>query len=114
MTPFEQALLEVLRWIAIGVVGILSAARISRLVTVDDWPPTVWLRIKWDTLTRDGAWSNLVHCPYCFAPYSWAFVLAWGIIFDWPTLWWIFNSWLAGAYVAAIVQANDGPRDDGE
>lgn len=108
MTPFQHLIADSIQWAAIAIVGVLSAARISRLVTADAWPPTIWLRIKWDQITHDGPWSKLVHCPFCFAPYAWAGVMAWGLLWDWPTVWWIFNGWLAGAYVAAMVQAHDG------
>lgn len=112
MTPFQQAILTDIQWLAIAVVTVLSAARISRLVVADSWPPTVWLRIKWDTLTKDGPWSKLVHCPYCFAPWSAAFIIGWGLVFDWPVAWWILNGWLATAYLAAMVQARDGDGDE--
>ena len=108
MTEFQHALLADIEWVAIAIVGVLSAARLSRLVTEDKYPPSVWVRIKWDSITNDGPWSLLGHCGYCFAVWSYAFVLGWGLIWDWPTAWWIFNGWLAGAYIAAIVQAKDG------
>lgn len=108
MTLFQQAILNDLRWVAIALVGVFSAARISRLVTIDSFPPSVWLRIKWRSITDDGSWSTLVDCGWCFTVWSWAFVLGWGLIWDWPTAWWIFNSLLAGAYLAAMVQAHDG------
>ncbi len=86
---------------------MLSVARLTRLVTVDSWPPVVWLRIKWDTLTNDGPWSDLVHCPYCAAPWLALPVIGWAFLSDLHWTWWLFNGWLALAYVAAMIVARD-------
>lgn len=98
-------------WVAVAVVATLSAARITRLVTWDSFPPSAWLRMKWDAITKDGSWSVLVHCGYCFAVWAAFGVVLWGYWSDWNTAWWLVNGALAASYVAAIVMSNDG--DDG-
>lgn len=100
------------RWVAIAIVTIISSARITRLVTWDTFPPSVWLRIKWDTITRDGSWSILAHCGYCFGLYAAGFTVLTGWLSDWHLAWWLFNGWLAAGYAAAVVMAFDG--DDGD
>lgn len=96
------------QWVAIAIVSVVSAARITRLLTYDKFPPVVWLRIKYDTLTNDGPWSLLLHCGYCFGVWASAFVVGWGYLSDWDQWWWLFNGGMAAAYAAAIVVAFDG------
>lgn len=94
-------------WVVAGVVGVLSAARLTRLLVADEFPPVVWFRIKWDEATKDGSWSKLVHCPWCAAPYFSAIVLAWALLSGLHWTWWVFNGWLAGAYLASMVVFHD-------
>lgn len=96
------------QWIAVAVVATLSASRITRLITWDSFPPSVWVRMKWDTITKDGSWSILAHCGYCFSVWAAFGVVLWGYWSDWNAFWWIVNGALAGSYLAAIVMANDG------
>ena len=105
MTEFE--------WVAASLIAVVSAARINRLVVWDSYPPSAWLRSKWDALTHDGDWSVLAHCGYCFGMYAALVVVGWlvadlklGDGVHWS--WWAFNGWLAASYVAAIVMAYDG------
>lgn len=94
-------------WAALlaGIVAIIGAGRLTRLLTTDSWPPVVWLRIRWETLTHDGPWSHLVRCLWCVGP--WAFLLALGtftlsfyaVWAGW--VWWLFWGWLAGAYLTS-------------
>lgn len=104
------------QWVAIAVVTALSVARISRLVTWDSFPPSIWLRMRWDTITKDGSWSLLAHCGYCFSVWAAFGVVLWGYWCDWNgawgAVWWIVNGSLAASYVGAIVMSFDG--DDGE
>ena len=96
-------------WIVVAacVVGVLSAARVTRLVTQDDFPPSVRLRILWDTVTGDGSWSKLAHCHWCFSPYASAVVLASAILSELHPVWWVVNGWLAGSYLASMVVERD-------
>jgi hypothetical protein len=93
--------------VAAVIVGVLSAARITRLLTQDTFPPAVWVRQKWDALTDDGPWSTLVHCHWCFGPWAALAVLLWGLLTDFHTPWWVFNGWLAGAYLTSMVVERD-------
>jgi pheromone shutdown protein TraB len=99
-------------WVVAAIVGVLSAARITRLIVADDFPPSVWARVKWDTWTKDGSWSKLVHCPFCMAPYVSAIILGWALLFDLHFWWWLFNGWMAGSYVASMVAFHDEGRSD--
>ena len=90
---------------------MLATARLTRLITADEYPPSAWLRTKWDALTRDGKWSLLVHCHWCASPYVAAVVLATGELSDYHYVWWLICGWLAGSYVAAMVVERDEVTD---
>ena len=91
----------------LSVLGVLSTARLTRLVTQDTFPPIVWFRMKWDDLTDDGPWSKLVHCHWCMAPWLTIPVGLWGWLTNLQTAWWVFNGWLAAAYVASMIVERD-------
>ena len=93
-----------------ALVGTLAAARLTRLIVADTYPPAAWVRSKWDALTHDGSWSELVHCSFCAAPYVTAAVFAPGYFLDWPTWWYVLVCWLAASYVASMVVARDEPE----
>lgn len=99
--------------IAAVIVGVLGVARLTRLVVLDTWPPIAAIRMWWYRRTMDkdgdeGPWYALVSCPYCAAPYITAVVLAWALLTDLHWSWWVFNGWLAAAYVASIIVVKDG------
>ena len=54
---------------AAASVGVVAAARLTRLVTKDHWPPMAWARRKYVEVTGDSEWSVLAECPFCVAPY---------------------------------------------
>lgn len=59
MTPFEFACMA------------LTAARLTRLVVADDWPPSEWLRNKVaDRTGEDSSWTTLVTCPWCWGVWT--------------------------------------------
>jgi len=100
-------------WVVASIVGILSVARTARLITYDDFPPMVWLRVRvlaW-IKNEDSKWKGLLECPFCLAPYLAAGMLFWGWVSDTDTVWWVINGWWAASYVAAIVVAYDQPED---
>lgn len=99
------------QWVCAAVISVVSTARITRLVTWDTFPPSVWLRTKWDQWTHDGAWSTLVHCGYCFGLWAGAFVVGWGYLSDFHWTWWLFNGWMTVGYMASMVMAFDGDED---
>lgn len=94
--------------ICAALVGVLATARLTRLITIDEYPPSIWLRIKWHRLTRDGSWAKLVDCPYCASPYVAAGIFGVGELTDYPFGWWLFCGWLAASYAASIVVVYDG------
>lgn len=89
------------------VVGVLSVGRLTRLITQDSFPPSVWLRIKWDELTNDGPWSILAHCHWCITVWITIPIGLWGWLSNLHWSWWAFNLWLAVAYAAAMVVDRD-------
>jgi hypothetical protein len=100
-------MVEIVVIFAAVVIGTLSVARLTRLLTQDSFPPSAWLRSKWDAVTNDGPWSTLVHCHFCFAPWAAVPVILWGWLSDLHISWWLFNGWLAIAYLAALVVERD-------
>lgn len=94
-------------YVAAAIVGTLGSARLVRLLVNDDYPPVVWLRMKWDRITNDGPWSKLVHCGWCASPYISAVILAWAYLSHLHLWWWLFNGWLASSYAASWVVFHD-------
>lgn len=109
-------------WLAVVLTTIVSASRLTRLATVDDFPPVAWLRNRYVGNTVDSDWKWLVLCGYCFSFWATALVIGWGLASGvytsdpaaevWTQVWWVANGVLAGSYLAAILMANDG--DDGD
>lgn len=119
---------------AAALIGVLGVARATRLVTSDTWPPVRWVRDRWKVRTavkdpqglvvtdEDGApipgpWTDLLTCPFCFAPYATAAAVAvavWGGVWtlDLTTVagwWWALAVWAAGSYAAAMIVVRDEP-----
>lgn len=105
--PDTLSAVDTLEIVAAVVVGILSAARITRLVTQDSFPPVAWVRARWDDRTDGGTWNDLLHCHWCFAPYATGFVMASGFLSHFHWTWWIFNLWLAASYLASMTVEHD-------
>lgn len=105
---------------AIGLllIGVISVARMARLLTFDDFPPVEVAR-QWAYNRLPSSWSKLVTCPFCLAPYLMAVQIAWFAVayhqggtsswFVWG--WLVPNMWWALSYVAAIVVAYDMPEE---
>lgn len=108
------------------MVAVFCAARLTRLLAFDDWPPAAWLRERWDARTRPVAdedhvvrehpWRKLLHCPYCLAPWMLAPVMGAAVLVGYAPpggtllaqLWWFGAAWLGGSYAASIVVIYDG------
>lgn len=112
-------------WIVVVLTTIVSASRLTRLATVDRFPPIKWLRDKYEDATDGSGWQMLTLCGYCFSFWATAFVVLWGGaagVYNpgsveptaevWTQVWWTINGILAGSYLAAILMAHDG--DDGD
>lgn len=105
-------------WLAVTVVTVLSAARLSRLATSDAFPPVVWLREKYERATDGSEWQLLALCAYCASFWLTALVvtgaalsgvLVWSPLVEWfEPAWWIFNGAFAASYLAVITMAHDG------
>lgn len=91
-----------------AVVGIISVARLTRLITQDTYPPAAWARSKWQDWFDGTGWEDLATCPYCAAPWLAVPIGLWGWLTDLQTAWWVFNVWMAAAYLAAMVVVRDG------
>lgn len=98
-------------WIAATVVAVLGTARLTRLVTEDEWPPAQWLRDRWVARTNGSGWEMLFLCPFCMAPYIAAATMLAGYFSDLHFLWWAFFGWLSVSYLAASYVARDGGGD---
>jgi hypothetical protein len=109
--------LTIFQTIAAVIIGVLSVARTARLVVWDDYPPTMWLRMKWDDLTERSSWNKLLHCQFCLCPYLATGNLGWAIwsglwFHGWGLVWWIANGIWAGSYLAATYVAYDESPGD--
>ena len=111
-----MTIMGITEYAAAFIFGTLTIARITRLISWDDFPPMVWLRMKWDKLTgvdpdiphnaRSG-WNKLIYCGYCVGMYVGIGIAAWAFIWDFPTAWWIFCSTVSASYVSAMVLSRD-------
>lgn len=98
---------DIVFYAAAILVGIISTARLTRLITQDEFPPSVWFRIKWDNATDGSSWNTLFHCHWCLAPWLVIPVAAWAWFSDFHIAWWILNGWLAASYLVSIVVEKD-------
>lgn len=95
-------------WVAAAVLSVVTTARITRLIVWDSYPPSVWFRMKWDEVTKDSKWSELVHCGYCAGMYVAPVVVLSGWLSEWHTAWWVACSCFTAAYLGAVFMAFDG------
>ena len=105
----SASLTDVDSWLPLiaALTGVLSTARLTRLIAQDSFPPAAALRIWWDSRTADSGWNPLLHCHWCLAPYIGAGVLAWAVATDLQPAWWWVNIWLGGSYLASMVVERD-------
>lgn len=94
-----------------AVIGILSVARTARLIVWDEYPPSIWLRMKWDDATHESGWNKLLHCQFCLSPYLAAGMLLWFWLAGDHWSWWVVNGVWAGSYLAASFVAYDQPDE---
>lgn len=94
---------DILYTCAAVLVGILASARLTRLLVRDTWPPSVWVRLKWAEITKDGVWSDLVECPWCAAPWIVGVNMVLALVTDLHPAWWAFNGWMAASLVVSWV-----------
>ena len=101
-----------LYWVAVALVTITSAARLTRLATVDRFPPVRWLRDKFEDATDGSDWQLLSLCGYCASFWLTMLVVLSGYFSDFHPVWWIVNGILGSSYLAAILMRYDGDTMD--
>lgn len=111
-------------WVAVALTTIVSAARLTRLATVDKFPPVKAVREWYENKTDGSDWQWLTLCGYCFSFWATSLIVGWGylsgVYIDPSTtpdttadalvfmVWWGFNGTFAASYLAAVFMANDG------
>lgn len=103
---------EWFEWTAVALVSIFSAARITRLLTFDTFPPIAWFRDKYADATDGTKWQILAYCPYCMSFWVTIAVVLSGYFSDFHEAWWLTNGIFGGAYLAAMVMVRDGDDED--
>ncbi len=96
------------------VIGSIAVGRGTRLIVDDDMPVFKWFREKWVMFWVDRnkeEWGELVTCAFCVAIWLSAASTAWAFMSDLHWTWWALHIFLAGAYVAAMVNVRDVPVD---
>lgn len=96
--------------VATAAVLVLAAARLTRLVVDDTWPPTVWARGLFLAYAPEP-WHDLVRCAFCLAPWFTLPLGLWGYLTNWQTAWWLFCGWLAASYLASSYVVRDTPGE---
>lgn len=105
-----------IEWVGVALVIVLSAARMTRLWTYDDFPPVKAIRHgvfnfmakrKWLR-----SWTPLTYCPYCVSFWITLAVVLSGWLSDWHIAWWVFNGSMGLSYLSAILTAHDGDDED--
>jgi len=98
------------------IITVVGAARLTRILTIDDYPPSVAIRIWWQKITRDGSWAKLVTCPWCAGPWITLIAIASFLVsFTTPLLgwaWWLFWGWLTLSYWVSQYVYFDQGKDD--
>lgn len=104
------------QWVAIALITITSASRLTRLATYDKFPPVRWLRDKFadwtDTTPRRRSWQLIAFCAYCFSYWPTLAIILTGYYSHWHDAWWIVNGSLGASYLAAILMIHDGEPED--
>jgi hypothetical protein len=106
------------QWVAVAIITILSAARVTRLLTFDTFPPIKWVRdefIEWtDKTPMRRSWQLLAYCGYCMSFWVTVAIVLWGYYSHWNTVWLLVNAVFGASYVAAIIMVHDGDNDEVE
>lgn len=117
-------------WVAVAIVTIVSAARLTRVAVIDTFPPVKFVRDRLfdflDKTERRRAWQPITWCGYCMSSWTTAAVVVWAYLagvldnqsaFGWgmkddlsASIWWLVNGTLAASYLAVILVANDGDK----
>jgi carbon starvation protein CstA len=97
------------RWevVAAVLVTVVAAARLTRLLVQDTFPPVRWLRDRWDVLTEGSTWNMLMHCHWCMGAWTTLLVGGSGLLSGFHTVWWVVAGWFAAMYVVSWLVHND-------
>lgn len=105
-------------WLIVAsvLVALFGVGRLSRIITWDEYPPTIALRAWWTRITKPyPGWEKLFTCFWCFTPWLMLGALGWfavGLWVEWVAIaWWVFWGWLALSYATSIIMARDEPQD---
>jgi hypothetical protein len=97
------------------LVAIVGTGRAVRLVTYDDFPPSIWLRVLWGRITDHGPWEKLFNCLWCFGPWATAICMGWFFLgFLWLPLWyawWVVFTFAAISYLVSMLVRRDEPEE---
>lgn len=111
---FDLSILETVLAILVAWFG---TARLTRIITHDDYPPAAWLRSRWIALTWDrkndseGDWGKLATCIWCAQPYVVAICMVWAYFTDFHWTWWAFWAWMALSQAGSTLLAYDEPAE---
>jgi hypothetical protein len=103
--------------VAAVIVAVFGIGRTVRLLTYDDFPPSIWVRSLWNRVTRGSLWHKIVTCLWCASPYITAICMGWFFLglFLWQPLliaWWIVWGFAALSYAASILVRRDEPEGE--
>lgn len=113
MIPFDQPLLFLLA----VVTAIAGVGRLARVITYDEFPPSMWVRNTWAKITKGGSWMKLFFCFWCLTPWIMLVSMAWfiaGYLWNVDGLivsWWLFWGWLGLSYLSSMLVARDEPQN---
>jgi hypothetical protein len=104
--------------IAAVLVTIISAARITRVLVYDDFPPVAKPR-AWFKVRTDSDWRLIAECGFCMLFWVTLGLVIWALLADvyshpapdystGTQVWWFVNGVFAASYLAASYIARDG------
>lgn len=106
-----------LYWIALAIVTVLSASRLTRIAVIDDFPPVVFFRDWLYNRLEGSGWQAITWCGFCISFWITSLVVGWGClahVYGHPpnsvsgNVWWFINGALAASYLATTYITIDG------
>lgn len=102
-----EMVMELGWWLVPAVlVAVIGVARVVRLITHDDFPPSVWFRDAVQKIADGSPWGKVAFCLWCATP--WIMLLCGGwfalsLTVEWAAwAWWVFWGWMALSYLASL------------
>ncbi len=97
------------------LLATIATARLTRAIVFDDFPPSQWVRDRWDDKTHDSGWNELFHCGYCMGIWvglpvtalTVAAIEGWDVFASWQGVILALFAWMGVSYVAGIIVASD-------